>query len=320
MATIVLVIGNGFDINLGLPSGYKDFVKSPEWKKLLSIKRMAKWKNKQNQSLLYQIKSHQYDNWFNIEEEINTFVREHTNPKEITRDNNKADFDDLKDSLTRYLQRITNEYTTNQSCLAYTLIKNLKESPRCHRHIFSFNYTDCLQLCGYNKYYYNPKACNILELTNIHGSLDNGIVLGCEAFMGDKINKDYSFMYKYNMLTKPNHIVQHLLDASEVVFFGHSINEMDFCYFRDYFKIISTTAGKDKNLTIICKDEKAEIDIKNNIRNQGIIVTDLYNNLKTLDFFHTDLINNNGVEVIKWNEFIDRIKRYGKESMGINVH
>ena len=120
------------------------------------------------------------------------------------------------------------------------------------------------------------------------------------------------------MLKKPNKIVKNLLEAKEVIFFGHSINEMDFCYFRDYFKIMSTTDGREKNLTIICKDEKSEIDIKDNIRSQGVIVTDLYNNLNIIDFFHTDLIYNNGNEAIKWNEFLDRIRRFTTRSRRIN--
>ena len=92
---------------------------------------------------------------------------------------------------------------------------------------------------------------------------------------------------------------------------------MDFCYFREYFKAMSTTEGLNKNLTIICKDEKSAIDIRDNIRSQGIIVTDLYNNLNTLTFLHTDAIYNNGVETSKWNDFLNRIKRYNKKPTGI---
>ena len=34
MAHLALVIGNGFDIDAGLPSKYSDFVDSLEWEKL----------------------------------------------------------------------------------------------------------------------------------------------------------------------------------------------------------------------------------------------------------------------------------------------
>lgn len=32
MAEVAIILGNGFDIDLGLPSRYSDFIKSNEWK------------------------------------------------------------------------------------------------------------------------------------------------------------------------------------------------------------------------------------------------------------------------------------------------
>ena len=32
MADIALIIGNGFDVDMGLPSKYSDFIESKEWK------------------------------------------------------------------------------------------------------------------------------------------------------------------------------------------------------------------------------------------------------------------------------------------------
>ena len=36
MAQLALIIGNGFDLDLGLPSKYSDFIDSPEWRNILS--------------------------------------------------------------------------------------------------------------------------------------------------------------------------------------------------------------------------------------------------------------------------------------------
>ena len=36
MADVALIIGNGFDLDMGLPSKYSDFVESEEWKKLMN--------------------------------------------------------------------------------------------------------------------------------------------------------------------------------------------------------------------------------------------------------------------------------------------
>lgn len=320
MADIVLILGNGFDLDLGLESKYSDFAKSNEWKELYRIKQYARWQGfYNNHSLLSQIEKVQYERWLDLEEEIKIFVQQHKHPLDIFKENNKIDFDALKEALAKYLSRISDEYKVDTSKLSFALLSAILVNNNCIKGIFSFNYTDCIKLCNVknNLFKYSRKFGEGLEYTHVHGSLDEDIVLGCEVYNGDEINKDYSFMYKYNMLKRSNKIAKNLLEADEVIFFGHSINEMDFCYFRDYFKAMSTTEGLNKNLTIICKDEKSATDIRDNIRSQGIIVTDLYNNLNTLTFLHTDAIYNNGVETSKWNDFLNRIKRYNKKPTGI---
>ena len=320
MAEIVLVLGNGFDLDLGLKSKYIDFAESDEWYELYNTYRKRLWRNNSDESLLLKIENEKFSNWFDLEEIIYSFVNAQTYSNKSVINLNKTDFDDLREKLKNYLIRISKEYTTKTDSLSFNLLQALVSNNNCSKNISSFNYTDCLTLCKLKDYALrlHNKHHEDLEYTHIHGSLNEGIVLGCEVYNGNIINKDYSFLYKYNMLKKPNRIVKNLLEAKEVIFFGHSINEMDFCYFRDYFKIMSTTDGRDKNLTIICKDEKSEIDIKDNIRSQGVIVTDLYNNLNIIDFFHTDLIYDNGNEAIKWNEFLDRIRRFNASSRGVN--
>lgn len=325
MADIVLVLGNGFDLDLGLKSKYIDFAESDEWYGLYNIKQQIRWRGISNrESLLSQIKDAKYSRWLDLEEEINTFVLQHKYPSDNIKDNNKIDFICLKSALVNYLNRISSEYKVKTDRLSFVVLSKMLSNYNCSKSIYTFNYTDCLGLCDLDNNTFrfsHHKYKDYLEYTHIHGALNEDIVLGREVYNGNEINKDYSFFYKYNMLKKPNHIVKNILEAKEVVFFGHSINEMDFCYFRDYFKTMTTTGGNDKNLTIICKDEKSEIDIKDNIRSQGIIVTDLYNNLKEITFFHTDLIyQNDENEINAWNEFLDRIKNYNTKTRGVTYH
>lgn len=130
---------------------------------------------------------------------------------------------------------------------------------------------------------------------------EKDIVLGCDIQTGEKVNRPLSFMYKYNMLKRPNYIAKNLREAREVIFFGHSVNEMDFCYFRDFFESASTSPEPIRNLTFITLDENSERDIKDNIRNQGVSVTDLYSNLSSLEFIYTKrLYDGDKNEKIKW--------------------
>ena len=168
-----------------------------------------------------------------------------------------------------------------------------------------FNYTSCFPFAGMT--YHLPEAA--ATYVDVHGSLkNNDIVLGCDLQKGDQVNRSLSFLYKYNMINRPNYIAKNLSVATEIIFFGHSVNEMDFGYFRQFFTAASSSLNPIRHLTFITYDEESERNIKDNIRNQGINVTDLYSNLYTLDFLHTKKLYGNDVEEgTKWNKFIQRL-------------
>ena len=83
---------------------------------------------------------------------------------------------------------------------------------------------------------------------------------------------------------------------------------MDFCYFKEFFKVASASPTPTRHLTFITLDEESERAIKDNIRNQGISVSDLYSNLETLNFIHTkNYYAKKENEVKKWNEIMARL-------------
>ena len=53
MAQLALIIGNGFDLDLGLPSKYSDFMDSPEWRNILSGVRSSYHGEELNHSLIW---------------------------------------------------------------------------------------------------------------------------------------------------------------------------------------------------------------------------------------------------------------------------
>ena len=73
MAQLALIIGNGFDLDLGLPSKYSDFMDSPEWRNILSGVRSSYHGEELNHSLIWYLHKGARDlNWFDIEEEIHS--------------------------------------------------------------------------------------------------------------------------------------------------------------------------------------------------------------------------------------------------------
>ncbi len=307
MAELALILGNGFDLDMGLPSRYSDFAESNEFKAI--VKKVSDIYNEKERakSLILQLKrAYMVSNWFDIEEEIHKYVISNT-----TLDNQmlgfiRSEFNDLKKALYDYLLRITTNFTANKEKLSASLIYHLEECPLTALEIY-FNYTSP---SGFLRLPLRPEIFKGVQhwFTFVHGSLrNNDIVLGCDL-QEEKVNRQLSFLYKYNMLNKANHVARNLLEAKEIIFFGHSINEMDFGYFREFFKEASTAPDPIRHLTIITYDEESERTIKDNIRNQGISVTDLYNNLWTFDFIHTkNVYDGNEEEIKKWNGMIARV-------------
>lgn len=309
MADVALIVGNGFDIDMGLPSRYSDFIRSKEWNDAVSgFNIYLQQKDYQNHSLIAQLQMASTNSqWFDIEQEIHRFIVSHPdNTKKDVRDI-RSEFEVIKKALTNYLKRITSTFTADNSKISTALHYRMRECPLTVTEIY-FNYTYPHQ---YIKLPIQQEIFNGAQhwVTFVHGSLkDYDIVLGCDLQEGEQVNRQLSFMYKYNQLKKANHIARNILEAKEIIFFGHSINEMDFGYFKEFFKVASASPNPIRHLTIITYDDYSERDIKDNIRNKGISVTDLYSNLWTFDFIHTSKVYAGDVEENrKWNEMMQRL-------------
>lgn len=68
--THIVIIGNGFDLNLGLKSGYQDYIKSAYFESLIS---------KRNYLAMYLKKQNNLQRWIDIENELkNTLKSKYT--------------------------------------------------------------------------------------------------------------------------------------------------------------------------------------------------------------------------------------------------
>lgn len=312
MAHLALVIGNGFDIDAGLPSKYSNFVDSQEWEDLCKRFQGLMYSSpnyKENSLIAHLQKVHGERNWFDIEEEIYNFVMAHTYYYVLSIADIQNEFTALKKALVAYLKRVANGVKASEDKLSWQLMHALEHSPMTKNLIY-FNYTSCYPLVGPT--YHLPESA--ATVTDVHGNLEKGdIVLGCDLHQGDKVNRRFSFMYKYNMVKHSNYIVKNLMTAKEIIFFGHSVNEMDFGYFRQFFEVVSKTPDPIRYLTFITYDEESERCIKDNIRNQGIDVTGLYNNLYSFTFLHTKkMYENDAEEQRMWSLFLLRIQTKDK--------
>lgn len=304
--TVAIITGNGFDRDLGLPSSFSDFAQSKEWRNLELAYGLNQSRTDMGMSLLWHLNNSIKPNWFDIEEAIHEFVQKHPNVSEDQVYKIRKEFGALIWAFHRYMSRVTKDFKAKKESLAYKFISQL---PTCPIKItdYTFNYTKPENFLEKQPEYHEQFH---FSRRYVHGSLENrDIIIGCDVQENDKVNRPLSFMYKYNMLKHTNFINHCLAETQEVIFFGHSINEIDFCYFRDFFRNASSSPAPPKDVTIITWDEDSERYIKDNIRSQGISVTDLYNNLSSFVFIHTSKVyKGDKEETKKWDDFQSRIK------------
>lgn len=306
---IVLVLGNGFDLDLGLKTSYKDFWESEfcpkdypsplinhlneRWGDHLDNVR---WYDLESEILAYYkqldfskplkdvvsqkerafLDSIKQDCFSNVDaqfyEAANSlyqkgyiiekpnklskfFIPYHSDFRfnSIWRD--RKSFQIIKEQLCKYLTFISGGKNNNDSLARIILLAVIRAYDYNNIvDIYNFNYTTLPEV--------NRKKHNTI-IHYVHGSCEsNSIIIGT---LDDKdINKDYVFIQKaFDPKYNPPTIVANLLNADEVIIFGHSIGENDRQYFKSFFKQQTAYSGaKEKEITIITKSQESEIEIK----------------------------------------------------------
>ena len=233
----LLVIGNGFDLALGLKTSYIDFM---EW--LMNEHCM-------DGTDLYEFLSHKLKikRWIDIENELRIYSNKICNPSESHL--NKEGKQKISSKFRREHKLLCNilcEYLKmqvdnnnwietgleNQSI--QQLLSKVNKEPI---YVINFNYTDTITAFMVN---------NVVN-HHIHGSLSDGenIVFGVED--SSNLTKEHSFLYKsYNPTLNVDHLNERFEDAKHILFYGYSLGQTDHSYFEDFFKEQSTKGCERK--------------------------------------------------------------------------
>jgi len=213
----IIIIGNGFDLNLGLKTSYKDFIESDHYKLLIA---------KDNLLAKYFMSKTDLNNWVDIEKEITQYSMyiKDTDP------NVKINFKALKEALTKYLLE-AQEAEIDQDSQAFKMIQEEIETAD---KIYNFNYTSTVY-----------KVAEILgiDISNkhsyVHGSIENmDIIFGVED--DARIFSKHIFLKKsYNKNYGESDIGQFLKDEHDLIIFGHSLGITDSSYFKKYIQTLA---------------------------------------------------------------------------------
>lgn len=263
----ILIIGNGFDLDIGMKTRYRDFMESGIWRKA------KEHGNALSYSILnYLEEKNKLESWFDVENELLNYALEISEGTYRShQETDRKGFELFQNKLKEYLQREQDSFKTRVDSTALASMTNII----CNgffTNIYSFNYTDLRKFMSR----FNIKVP--IPITYMHGSLgkNDNIVLGIET---DKIiHKDYRFLFKTNSrFYSSNNLNESMDEANEIVFWGHSINGMDFPYFKDFFtKQSQPSESKNrKKITIFTYDGESEECIRHNFREEGINPRDL---------------------------------------------
>ena len=299
MARGIFVLGNGFDLDLGLETSFTDFAKSPYWTALMEGSSHSLDKD----YLLGFLKSkYDLEKWIDIEASLLQYAIKKTRLNDFNHsDEDKADFISVRQALKEYLSFEQNNFVPKERSVAAILLRRLGALQQSK--IYTFNYTEPEMLavqCGFHMSHH---------VDHIHGALtDSGeLILGIETDL--EIDDRYAFLFKtQNRKYQHTNILNDLSDRDEYVFFGHALNGMDYGYFRTMYSLLSTSSLKVPHLTIITKDEDAEDAFKVFLRHQRISLQHLYSHSTPTFILTQEIYNGNEEERIKLVELLERMK------------
>ena len=264
----IIIIGNGFDLSLGLKTSYKDFIESDYFTSLL---------NENNTLALHLLIKKEINNWVDIEKELTEYSKQIKDDKSKV----KNDFKELKNALMDYLKE-AQEKEINQNSKAFEMMKNEILDTDI---VYNFNYTNSVF-----------KVAEILGISDIeskhsyvHGSIENkNIIFGVED--NARINDNHIFFKKsYNPNFAESSIIRVLNsnnrnEKNNLVFFGHSLGITDSSYFENYFSSLTHEHNRSE-LKLYHFGEEAYDEMMKIIDKIVLILIDCYVNGTSFYFF-----------------------------------
>lgn len=282
----VFIIGNGFDLDLGLPTYYSDFAKSSFWPKASPMPSQSSNTNygnvlrvghSSNSILLehYLENKKNLNTWFDLENELllYTQVENKRNGKESEYfiEKNINYYERLQTSLCEYITDVERK-TTPKDCVASIVLRAVIANEYFDQ-IYSFNYTSLNKISHALGFYKD------INYTHLHGKVeDNSIILGVDD---SSLRPGYEMFHKSSSRYYRSHdLYNALTNAQEIVIFGLSFGNIDYSYFDRFFRSISEgdsiSEDNKKNITIFTKDDNSRLSIIGKLREMNIGIQRLY--------------------------------------------
>jgi hypothetical protein len=276
MSGTLFILGNGFDLDLGLKTSYIDYLSSEEFRRI--GKNKCECKNLADFLFDLKIRNENDEHfWFDLEQGIGDYYNSLLNPQQSTIGNfiNKYDktiFLEFLKSINDFILKASNVTLTLSEKRAFFLTKHI-----CDLYlnnylfdIYTFNYTSEIFLIPFmNQFLNGKKYIGKDKIYSIHGNVTESfnakvppIVVGTSDSYLQNMNTGFVKKSNQNAKMTGRFHDNILNNYNQFVIFGHSLGEMDHSYFIPIFE--NTLRRNDNPEFIFFTKEGGE----NNIRDQ----------------------------------------------------
>lgn len=287
-AQCTIILGNGFDLDLGLKTKFSDFAKSDYWQKP-DKKDWLKFFLFPLSIFLNKRKDNEY--WFDLEGALRKYALRYGT--KYNAESSLKYYERIGKSICEYIKQEQKNAKIRKESMAYDFIKAVQNCKSFH--IYSFNYTDFDSI---------PNMIKLIDydnvFTHIHGSVrTNDIILGIDEAANVKEDM-YKEMYKswsdnLNLID-----AQALEKPSDIIFYGFSFSDIDYPYFKTFFEKVANGELKNKRITIFTKDKDSSSQIMNKLDKENAKISAIKNSCK-FNIITTDNINSAEYKEVKKN-------------------
>lgn len=217
----VIALGNGFDLGLGLPTRYSDFIAS----------RTFHIHKSYNKLFGHFLSVQDAEGWVDFEQEIYKYSLTDPEPEEF-----KKELQKLCDVFYKYLADISLYNNINTKSKAFNFLRNHLYSsidrPLC---IINFNFTDCVNwIFDYLRDNEHGFDNTKFQVIHVHGSIKaKDLIFGVDD-QADVLEQYHFIKKSANRNFKPSNVHHFLKIASSLECYGLSFGLSDHTYFSEY--------------------------------------------------------------------------------------
>lgn len=276
-ANTLLILGNGFDLDLGLNTRYSDFANSEFWPFKHRLLGLGGYLNRHRSS----------DKWFDLELSMANYCEKMRYIKLLgrlyERRCNKDERDDkklikgLQEYLIEEFNRINSQKLFKKDSVAARILRAVCTS-LVPGTIYTFNYTNLKTIAKA----LSPDVEVGCSPNYIHGELSgDSIILGFNE-RRPRIPEFYvRFCKNRRAHYSSTHLFSSIVEYDNIVFHGLSFGEIDNVYFANFFKKLAAGHLNGKYIRIITKDNNSRQSIFKNVQMMSGTTLNLY---KVADF------------------------------------